>query len=167
MPGPNKFHTHLPRGRKEFALFMLIVSVLSVNIIAPLITFSEIGFSTDVYLHTLSILPYVWLCVIPTVLITQKPATHLASKIVKHGDSFSAAMMINVLCNVFCMSILLTIVGSWIGAGAITLEPIQNFFIKWPRNFAIAFAVEAIIAQPIARFIMSKVHIKKDKPTEG
>jgi hypothetical protein len=166
MPEHHKFHTHLPRGRKEFALFMLIVSLISVNIIAPLITFSEIGLSSDVYFHTLAILPYVWLCVIPTVLITQKPATHLASKIVKHGDSFSAAMMINVLCNVFCMSILLTIVGSWVGEGAISWEPIQNFFLKWPRNFAIAFAVEAFIAQPIARFIMSKVHIKKDTPAK-
>jgi hypothetical protein len=163
MPDHHKFRTHLPRGKREFALFMLIVSVISVNIIAPLITFSEIGFSQEIYVETLKILPLVWLCVIPTVLITQKPATHLASKIVKHGDSFSAAMMINVLCNVFCMSILLTVVGSWIGEHAITLEPIQNFFIKWPRNFAIAFAVEAFIAQPIARFIMSKVHLKKDQ----
>lgn len=34
-----EFYMKLPRSKKEFALFMGIVSIISVNIIAPLITF--------------------------------------------------------------------------------------------------------------------------------
>lgn len=162
MSNHNKFHTHLPRNTQESIFFMLIVSVISVNIIAPLISFSEIGFSAEVYFHTLQILPFIWCAVIPTVLITQKPTSILVSKIMKDGDSFSSAMVINALINVFLMSIILTIVGSWIGEGSISAEPIQHFLMKWPRNFAIAFAVELLIAQPIARHIISKIHTKKD-----
>ncbi|WP_209300556.1 hypothetical protein [Lentibacillus salicampi] len=40
----------------------------------------------------------------------------------------------------------------------ISLEPIQTFFYSWPRNFFIAFWGEALIAQPIARFAMKKLH---------
>ncbi len=162
MPDHHKFHNNLPRNRKEFVLFMAVVSIISVNIIAPLITFSEIGFSKDIYLATLKILPFVWLCVIPTVLITKKPASHLTNRVAKQGDSFSSTIIINTLCSVFCMSIILTIVGSWIGSHSFTLKPIEHFFVKWPRNFAIALAVEAIIAQPIARFVMYRLHKRQN-----
>ena len=32
------FYMKLPRNKKEFALFMGVISIISVNIIAPLIT---------------------------------------------------------------------------------------------------------------------------------
>jgi hypothetical protein len=38
------FHMKLPRRKREFVLFMAIISVVSVNIIAPLITCFELGF---------------------------------------------------------------------------------------------------------------------------
>jgi len=44
----------------------------------------------------------------------------------------------------------------------LSMEPIILFFYKWPRNFAISFAVEALIAQPIARLVMLKLHQLKD-----
>jgi hypothetical protein len=157
---------NLPRNKKEFALFMGIVSVLSVNIIAPLITCFEIGFSFAVWANTLRVLPFIWLCVIALVLLTHKPADMLAHKIVHKDDSFNSVITINILCNVFLMSIVLTVVGSWIGMREITVEPIIFFFHKWFRNFALAFAVEALIAQPIARFVMLKLHQSQEIPTE-
>jgi hypothetical protein len=45
----------------------------------------------------------------------------------------------------------------------VSMEPIRMFFYKWPRNFAISFAVEACIAQPIARIVMLRMHEVKDK----
>lgn len=36
-------------------------------------------------------------------------------------------------------------------------------FNKWPRNIVISFAVEAFIAQPIARVFVLKMHKIKDK----
>ena len=71
-------------------------------------------------------------------------------------------MIVNTLCTVFLMSIFLTVIGTWIGTRQISMEPIRMFFYKWPRNFAISFAVEALIAQPIARFVMLKMHTAMD-----
>ncbi|GAF40886.1 hypothetical protein FC83_GL002660 [Agrilactobacillus composti DSM 18527 = JCM 14202] len=61
------------------------------------------------------------------------------------------------------MSVVLTVVGTWIGSQQISLDPITHFFYKWPRNFAISFAVELLVAQPIARFVMLKLHQIKGK----
>jgi hypothetical protein len=156
------FYMKLPRNGKEFPLFIAVISVLSVNIIAPLITCFEFGFRLSVWVDVLEIIPFIWLSVIALVLLTFKPAEWLTGKIVAKSDSFNAHIVVNILCTVFLMSIFLTVVGTWIGGRRISIEPIQLFFHKWPRNFAISFAVEALFAQPIARFVMLKLHQAKD-----
>ncbi|MDR0819806.1 MAG: hypothetical protein LBN43_09595 [Oscillospiraceae bacterium] len=156
------FHMRLPRNKREFTLFIAIVSVLSVNIIAPLITCFELGFSLNVWADVLRIIPFVWLSVIALVLLTYKPAEWLTDKIVAKDDSFRAHITINILCTVLLMSVFLTVIGTWIGGRRISMEPIQLFFYKWPRNFAISFAVEALFAQPIARTVLYVIHSRMD-----
>jgi hypothetical protein len=148
----------LPRRKREFTLFMAIISIISVNIIAPLITCFELGFHLWVWADTLKIIPFVWLVVVALVLLTYKPAEWLTHKVVKHGDSFGAVVTVNILCHVFLLSIFLTIFGTWIGSRSLSMEPIRGFFYKWPRNFAISLGVELLIAQPIARFVILKYH---------
>lgn len=46
------------------------------------------------------------------------------------------------------------------------MEAIRVFFYKWPRNFAISFAIELCIAQPIARVVILKMHQIKDKESK-
>ena len=154
----------LPRNKKEFALFMGVISILSVNIIAPLITCFEIGFHMSTWFNTLTVIPFIWLAVIAIVLLTYKPAEWLTAKIVHKDDSFQSHIVINILCTVFLMSILLTVIGTWIGTRHISMDPITSFFYKWPRNFAISFFVESCIAQPIARFVMLKIHVHASVP---
>lgn len=153
-----EFYTKLPRNKKEFVIFMAIVSIISVNIIGPIISCFQTGFSIESYLKVLPILPFIWICVVALVLITKKPAEYMKSKIIKQEDSFNAHIIVNILCTVLMMSIILTIVGEWIGSGQVTMHPIENFIYNWPRNFAVAFAVELFIAQPIARFAMINLH---------
>ena len=156
------FYLKLPRNKKEFALFMGIISIISVNIIAPLITCFEMGFHLSVWADALKVIPFIWLSVIALVLLTYKPAEWMTGKIVAEGDSFNAHIVVNILCTVFLMSIFLTVIGTWIGFRQVTMEPIRMFFYKWPRNFAIPFAVEALVAQPIARIVMRKLHEARD-----
>lgn len=153
-----EFALRLPRNAKEMVLFIGIISILSVNIIAPLVTGFEVGFSWQAWGATLQVIPWLWLCVVVLVVLTQQPAQWMANKLTADDDSFSAKMIITELCNVFLVSIFLTVIGTWIGGHAFNMVPIIHFFEKWPRNFAIAFAVEAIIAQPIARTVMAKLH---------
>lgn len=157
------FYMKLPRNLKEKMLFMLIVSLISVNIIGPVISMCEIGFSWVHYLTTLSILPFIWIAVIISVLIAEKPATYLQEKITAKDDSFNTQITINILCNVIIISALMTILGSWIGQRYLPVETLHNFFIIWPRNFGIALVIEALIAQPIARKILFLIHTKIDK----
>lgn len=158
-----EFYMKLPRNKKEFVLFMAVVSIISVNIIAPLITCFEIGFNMGVWMDVYKIMPFIWISVIILVLLTHKPASYLTEKIVSKEDSFNSHIVINILCTVFLMSIFLTVVGTWIGSRHISLEPIAMFFYKWPRNFAISLGVELLIAQPIARFAMLKLHNRQDE----
>lgn len=154
-----KFFMKLPRSRRKFALFMAIISIISVNIIAPLITCFEMGFHLYVWADALRIIPlFIWLSVIALVLLTYKPAEWMTERIIREGDSFNAHIIVNILCTVFLMSIFLTVMGTWIGSRQISMEPIRLFFYKWPRNFAISLTVEALIAQPVARFVMLKLH---------
>jgi len=153
-----EFTMKLPQSKKEFILFMSIVSIISVNIIAPLLTCFEKGFHMHVFAHTFTIIPYLWLSVIVLVLFTYKPSAWLTAKFVEKDDSFSAHIIINILCSVFLMSVFLTVIGTWIGTQTVSLEPFKMFFYKWPRNFTISFFVESCIAQPIARLVMFKIH---------
>ncbi|MBQ4087900.1 MAG: hypothetical protein IJC78_06615 [Clostridia bacterium] len=158
------FYMKLPRNKKEFALFMAVISIISVNIIAPLITCLELRmFSTDIWLGCYHAIPFIWLCVIALVLITYVPAEWLTKKIVAEGDSFRSVVTINILCTVLMMSVFLTVLGTWIGTGHISMDPIKGFHFIWPRNFAVSFAVEALIAQPIARWVLYRKHLAQDK----
>jgi hypothetical protein len=144
---------------------MLIISLISVNIIPILISGLTLGFSWAVWRDLLTILPFVWVCVIAIVLLTRKPAQKLCNKIIRETDSFNAHMIVNTLCSVLMMSVVLTIVGTWIGTRHISPEPIVHFFEMWPRNFAIAFGVEMLLAQPIARLVMHHYHMHIDAKT--
>ena len=156
------FDQKLPRNKGEFALFLAVISVLSVCIIAPLITCFELGFRPEIFRKSLSAIPLVWLSVIVLALLTYRPAQWMTRQIVAPEDSFAAHTLANILCTVLLMSIFLTVIGAWIGSQAITLDPIRLFFHKWPRNFAISFGVETCIAQPAARLVMKKLHQRQD-----
>lgn len=158
-----EFYNKLPRNKKELALFILIVSLISVNTIAPLVTFLEVGFSFDVYKDVLKVLPFIWLSVVAVVVLTYVPAEWLTNKLVKKEDSYSAHIIINILCSVFFISIFMTVIGTWIGSRHISMEPITHFIYKWPRNFGLAFFIELLVAQPIARFVITQMHKVMDK----
>jgi hypothetical protein len=160
-----EFHLKLPHNAREFILFMGVISIISVNIIAPLITCFEAGFRFSVWLDVLQVLPWIWLAVIALVLVTLKPAEMLARKLVAASDSFAAHMLANVLASVFLLSILLTVIGTWIGTRSLGMEPIRLFFYRWPRNFAISLAVEALVAQPVARRVMVALHTRINSRT--
>ncbi len=119
----------------------------------------KFGFSKEVYFETIQVIPFVWVCVVLLVTLVVNPIVNkLVQKFIEPTDSFNARVLFTILFSVTILSILLTVIGSWIGMRGISLEPIQTFFYDWPRNFFIAFWVEILIAQPIARFAMKKLH---------
>jgi uncharacterized membrane protein len=73
------FYMKLSRNSKEFALFLGIVAVISVNIIAPVISGFEVGFSLATWRQTLTILPVMLVAVVIFVLLTHMPAEKVAA----------------------------------------------------------------------------------------
>jgi hypothetical protein len=154
----------LPRNKKEGYLFLLIVSVISVNLIAPAIMFSEVGLSLAVYKQILQVLPLMWLIVVLMVKLVAQPLVgRIAPRLIAPTDSFNVQVLATIVLNVTIMSTMLTVVGPWVGTRHISMEPIREFFLHWPRNFGIAFGVEVLIAQPIARFVMKAMHRVLDR----
>lgn len=152
----------LPQNAKEGIIFLLIISIISVNTIAPMIVGLERGFSKDVYLDTLKIIPFMWVIVVLLVRLVSGPIVgKVLPKFVGKTDGFNARILLNTLLNVTVLSICLSIIGTWVGTGEVNLEPFTNFFHIWPRNFGVAFWIELLIAQPIARFIMKKMHARQ------
>lgn len=152
----------LPRNAKEGLIFMLIVSIISVNTIAPLIMGYEFGFSKENYLNTLRVIPIMWVIVLLLVNFVARPLVgKLVAKFTKPTDSFNAKTLFNIFFSVTILSICLTVIGAWVGQRQISLDPIREFFYHWPKNFFIAFWIEILLAQPIARFVLKTIHIKQ------
>jgi len=152
----------LPQNAKEGILFLLIVSIISVNTIGPIIMGLERGFSIENYFETLKILPVMWIIVVLLVRLVAGPLVgKVIPKFVGQTDGFNARVLLNIILNVTVLSILLTIIGTWVGTRQISIEPFQNFFHSWFRNFGVAFWIELLIAQPTARFAMKKIHARQ------
>lgn len=158
----------LPQNPKEGILFGLIISFLSVNTIAPIIMGMERGFSLENYFETLKIIPFMWLIVILLVSFVAEPLVgKVLPKFVGPTDGFNARVLLNIVMNVTVLSILLTIIGNWVGTKQISLEPFHNFFPRWFRNFGVAFWIELLFAQPIARFAMKQMHSRQKSQLQG
>lgn len=157
-----QFHMCLPRNKREFCLFMAVISVISVNIIAPVITCFEMGFSLSAWAAALHAMPLIWLAVIACVLATYYPAEWVTARFLAEGDSYNAHVLVNILATVCMMSVVLTVVAPWIASGQVSMEPVEHFFLRWPRNFAVSFAVEALVAQLIAHAVMNRLHLALD-----
>lgn len=92
-----------------------------------------------------------WIIVVLLVNLVAGPLVgKVMPKFVGQTDGFNARVLLNILLNFTVLSILLTIIGTWVGTKQINLEPYQNFFHSWFRNFGIAFWIELLIAQSIS-----------------
>lgn len=154
----------LPQSPIEGIIFTLVISLISVNTIAPIIMFMELGLSWDTYLHGLKIIPIMWVIVLILVRFVAGPLIgKIMPKFQGDTDGFNARVLLNIVMNVTILSLTLTVIGTWVGTGEISTDIFTHFFPTWFRNFGIAFWIEVIVAQPIARYVMVKIHENKDK----
>ena len=106
---------------------MAVVSVISVNIIAPVISCFEIGFSFSSWASALRSMPFVWLAVIACVLITYRPAEWVTARFLRRATPHNARILVNILSTVCMMSVILTIIAPWIVAGHVSLRTHRAF----------------------------------------
>jgi hypothetical protein len=66
---------------------LVIISIISVNTIAPIIVGLERGFSKEVYIDTLKIIPFMWMIVVLSVRLVAGP---IVGKVMKKLPSHLA-----------------------------------------------------------------------------
>lgn len=155
--------TRLPHNQKEGFLYGSIIAIISVIFMLFINIGSEFGtINRNIIIIILKLIPIFWvIALLLESLIIGRIASKLVEKFSEPSDSFNAKILFNILFCVLGMSIVLTIIGGMIGSGKISLVPFKTFFLHWPRNFCAAFWCEILLAQPIARFTMKKIHKKK------
>lgn len=127
----------------------------------------QFGFTMDVYKMALQTIPFIWLIVLVLIPFIVEPiANKLVAKFTAPTDSFNSVTLFHTLFSVILMYVILTVVGTWVGTRTISMEPITNFFHHWPSNFGVAFFIESLIAQPIARLAMKSLHKYQAKRSE-
>ncbi|MDQ7862676.1 hypothetical protein RCO48_21570 [Peribacillus frigoritolerans] len=128
---------------KDFILFLAIISILSVNIIAPLIMGFKFGFSREVYFETLQVIPFVWICVILLVTLVVNPIVNkLVQKFIEPTDGFNARVLFTILFSVTILSILLTVIGSWIGMKRLVWRRFKRSFMIGHVTFSSHFGLK-------------------------
>lgn len=120
------------------------------------------------YFDTLKMIPFMWVIVVLSVKWVAGPVVgKVMPRFIGQSDGFNARVLLNTVMNVTVLSILFSIIGTWIGTRQISLEPFKNFLHIWPRNFGIAFWIELLVAQPIARLVMKTLHARQDRTTQS
>ncbi|MCQ6276096.1 DUF2798 domain-containing protein [Bacillus sp. V3B] len=154
----------LPRNRKEGLLYGTIISTLTVILMTSLNVILGVDeFTGEVALTILKTLPIMWIIVMiiePAVI--GRIAEALVEKFTKPTDSFNAKILFRIIFTVFGMSMAMTFIGDIVGNG-FSSEIFNNFLTNWPRNFVIVIIAESLVIQPIARFVMVKMHVHQDK----
>lgn len=162
-----KQETRLPRNSKEGALYGAIICTLTVLFMTSLnIILAVDEFNKEVAFTILKALPIIWIIVmiIEPVLIG-RIAEKLVVKFTEPTDSFNAKILFRILFTVLGMSITMTIIGDIVGNGFHS-EIFSNFLTNWPRNFLVVLIAESLVIQPIARFVMVKLHASQDKKNQ-
>ena len=91
----------------------MVVSIISVNTIAPIIMGLERGFSIENYFETLKIIPFMWIIVVLLVrLVAGSLVGNVKPKFVEQTDGLIARVLLNIILNVTVLLILLTIIGT-------------------------------------------------------
>lgn len=156
--------TRLPRNAKEGVLFGAIICTLTVIFMTSLNIILAVGeFNQEVALAILKTIPLMWVIVmIIEPAVFGRIAEKLTEKFTAPTDSFNAKILFRIVFTVLGMSMAMTLIGDIVGNG-FSSETFSHFLTNWPRNFLIVLIAESIVIQPIARFVMVKLHASQDK----
>lgn len=157
-----KEEKRLPRTRKEGLLYGAIIAAITATIMCTINIAIAFGrFDKEVLLIILKSIPLMWIvAMLLESLVIGNIAESLVNKFSESTDGFNAKILFNILFCVLGMSALMTIIGGMAGEG-ISLHPFVTFPSHWPTNFCIALWCEILLAQPVARLVMQKIHTVK------
>lgn len=154
----------LPRNGKEGLLYGTLISTMTVIFMTSvMVILGTEDFNKETVFSILKIMPIIWVIVmIIEPAIIGRIAEALTAKFTKPTDSFNAKILFRIIFTVFGMSMVMTLVGDIVGNGFHS-ELFRNWLHNWPRNLVIVLIAESLVIQPIARFVMVKLHEAQDR----
>ncbi|MCQ2069991.1 MAG: DUF2798 domain-containing protein [archaeon] len=157
----------LPRCPKEGIIFGTVVAAISCAIIGGINIYLAVGSSEFLRAFLTSYLIVFAFAFVLSNFIVEGIARRIVGRFYRPGDSVNSMICYNLIAFVLMMSASMSVLGplagqiadTVFGNGSIDLGRIVGNWINiWPRNFCIAFWVEMLIAQPIGRMVMVKMH---------
>lgn len=154
-----KEEVRLPKNGKEGLLYGIIICTITVIIMTTMnISLQFKRLDGEVALLILKAIPIILIiAMLLESLIIGRIADRLVEKFSEPTDGFNAKILFNILFCVLGMSACMTIFGDMMGNG-ISLASFTRFPSHWPKNFCVALWCEILLAQPLARFAMRKLH---------
>ena len=152
----------MPHNGKEGMLYGIIICSITVLIMSTVNISLEFGkLDTEVLMIILKSFPIILIvAMLLEVLVFGRIAEKLVHTFSNETDGFNAKTLFNILFTVIGMSLTMTVIGTMIGKG-FTLASFEALS-HWPRNFSIALFCELLIAQPPARLVMKKIHLRQE-----
>lgn len=153
----------LPANKKEGFLYGSCICFITVIVMASLnIYLSTAELNMGTVITIIKAVPIIFvIAMLVENFIVGKVVSFFMNKFTSNQDSFNAKILFNIVFCVTGMSFIMSFIGGLFDTG-FSIEILKNFPLHWPRNFFFAFWCECLIAQPFARFVMKKVHIRKN-----
>ncbi len=162
----------LPHNPREGIVYGCVIASISSLLIGGYNVYDNMSYSLDTFgdfaIRYLTIWPVMFLIAF---VLANTVVGHIAGWIVNRfsapTDSINSRIVLNIIACVTLMSLILTFLGGLVGEtiGSLlggsevdVMGLIDNWPKIWPRNFCIAFWVEMLIAQPVARRVMVWAH---------
>ncbi|OMD73022.1 MULTISPECIES: DUF2798 domain-containing protein [Paenibacillus] len=154
----------LPHNSKEGAIYGIIICTLTVIFMTTFnIVLNSGTINLAIVTKILIAMPFIWIIAMFLQPIVVGPIVDkIVRKLTTPTDSFYPKILLNTLFTVLGMCALMTLIGTIIGNG-FSKNILLTFLNTFPRNFLIVLFLECIIIQPIARWVMVKIHIAQER----
>lgn len=159
----------LPKTKKEGIIYGGVIAIITVIVMVFLNITLEFKKIDGQVLFVIAVtIPIFWIvAMLLENFVIGRISEQLLKKFTLKTDGFNTKILFNILFCVTGMSFIMTIIGGIYGEilsiKSITLKPILDIPLHWPRNFFVAFWCEILLAQPLARFVMKKIHLACEK----
>lgn len=155
----------LPWNDREGLLYGGIIAAITAFLMMLInICRSKGGFELEYMEQTLIGLPLVWAVVMLLMtFLVGRTANLIVNRFSAPSDSVNVHIVLNIVCCVTMMSVIMTALGPLIGSVMslqLNIHGFENWIYNWPINFCIAFWIEMLLAQPTARMVMRRKHIR-------
>ncbi len=163
----------LPWNNREGFLYGGVISLITCIIMSTFNIAKSFGkFDAEVMMTSLICLPILWVVVMLLMtFIVGRIANMGVQRFTEPTDGFNTRIVFNIIFCVTMMSASMTFIGPFVGdvlSGGIDLARLTSDWpVNWPVNFCVAFWVELLIAQPAARMVMKRKHMRQINSATG